>query len=116
MTFDDDETPRASMYLTDQKNSAPSHPQLAAQSSALMGEKSDLDGSGEGPSQQRPPLPNFLQFVTDSTNASSIAERAWMMKMANEMARRYEEERIKGSFGLPSPKEETASPPPAYAR
>jgi mitochondrial distribution and morphology protein 34 len=113
MTFDDDETPRASMYVTDSKapDSAPSPigPDLM-----LPAKKTGSDISEAGPSQ--PPLPNFLQFLTDSTNATSIAERAWMAKMANEMTRRYEEERLKGGFGLPSPKEETASPPPAYAR
>ncbi|KAK5275175.1 ERMES complex subunit, partial [Exophiala xenobiotica] len=67
-----------------------------------------------GPS--RSPLPNFLQFVADPGNAGSIVERAWMMKMASEMARRYEEERLKGSFAPMSPREEDRPPPPAYAR
>jgi mitochondrial distribution and morphology protein 34 len=124
-TFDDDETPRASMYISEPKQPTTSHHTLTAKGTqplTLATSKSDLHLSSEPGSSQHshfPPLPNFLQFVTDSTNASSIAERAWMMKMANEMARRYEEERIKGSFGpsLPtSPGDEDAVPPPAYAR
>ncbi|KIW72824.1 hypothetical protein PV04_00994 [Phialophora macrospora] len=110
---DDDETPRASMYLADQK------PPAAPPANDLrpaMDEKVALPSRARGPSS-RPVLPNFLQFVTNSTNATSIAEQAWMMKMANEMARRYEEERLKGSFGPASPRDEDAiPPPPAYAR
>ena len=109
-SFDDDETPRASMYLLGQKE--PPAPTVN-EPRAGTDEKGALH-SQAGPS--RPPLPNFLQFVTDSTNASSIAERAWMMKMAAEMSRRYEEERTKGSFGPPSPRDEDLNPPPAYAR
>jgi hypothetical protein len=37
-----------------------------------------------------------------------------MMKMANAVAAKYEEERQKGSFGVGGRKEEDA-PPPAYA-
>ncbi|OCT44142.1 Mitochondrial distribution and morphology protein 34 [Cladophialophora carrionii] len=108
---DDDETPRASMYLADQK--APAAP-LASEIPTAVDEKAALP-TRAGPS--RPGLPNFMQFVASSTNATSIAEQAWMMKMANEMARRYEEERLKGSFGPASPREEDASPPPpAYAQ
>ncbi|KIW35282.1 uncharacterized protein PV07_01986 [Cladophialophora immunda] len=107
---DDDETPRASMYLLDQKE--PPMSQQPAEPKVVVSEKAELH-SIPGPS--RPALPNFLQFVADPSNAGSIAERAWMMKMANEMAQRYEEERLKGSFG-PVSREEEANPPPAYAR
>jgi distribution and morphology protein 34 len=109
---DDDETPRASMYLADQKPpAAPSANELRT----AVDEKTVLPARSGGPS--RPGLPNFMQFVTNSTNATSIAEQAWMMKMANEMARRYEEERLKGSFGPASPRDEDPiPPPPAYAR
>ena len=109
--FDDDPTPRASMYLSDDKDQAATHKTTAPRPSA------SLQGAHEsvaGPSHQ--PLPNFLQFVTDSSNGGSIAERAWMMKMASEMAKRYEEERFKGNFGPFSPREEEVTPPPAYAQ
>ncbi|EXJ64679.1 hypothetical protein A1O7_01017 [Cladophialophora yegresii CBS 114405] len=110
-TSDDDETPRASMYLAGQK--APAAP-VASDTTTAAGEKTAVPARA-GPS--RPGFPNFMQYVTSSTNATSIAEQAWMMKMANEMARRYEEERLKGSFGLASPREEDANPPPpAYAQ
>ena len=115
MNFDEDETPRASMYLPDQKEQARSH--STTQPSPVVNEQSVMRPSEPSSSRQRPPpLPNFLQFVTDSTNAASIAERAWMMKMANEMSRRYEEERGKRSFGMASPGGEDPNPPPAYAR
>lgn len=110
-SFDDDETPRASLYLSTHKGDAA--PQTALGPQSAQSEKAALH-SAAGPS--RPPLPNFLQFVTDPTNAGSIAERAWMMNMANEMAKRYEEERLKGNFGPISPREEERAPPPAYAR
>lgn len=111
LNFDDDETPRASMYISNQHESKESVAP-AGKSTAVALEKDSLPAQA-GP---RPPLPNFLQFVTDSTNASSIAERAWMIKMANEMARRYDEERSKGGFEPASPRDEDPSPPPAYAR
>ncbi|KAH0840938.1 Mitochondrial distribution and morphology protein [Fonsecaea pedrosoi] len=109
-SYDNDETPRASMYLLDQKE--PPLPRQPAEPKVVVGEKSEPRPIA-GPS--RPALPNFLQFVADASNAGSIAERAWMLKMANEMAHRYEEERLKGSFG-PVPREEETIPPPAYAR
>lgn len=112
ISFDDDPTPRASIYVTegvDQTKSDHVH-----ESRHLPTEKGGFDSGSPGPS--RHPLPNFLQFVTDPSNGGSIAERAWMMKMANEMARRYEDERLKGSFEPFSPREEEPVPPPAYAR
>lgn len=128
--FDDDETPRASMYLPDRRDETPrasmylpDRKEASAHSTALP--RAPIDEKTRRPSQSqagpsRPPLPNFLQFVTDATNASSIAERAWMMKMASEMSKRYEEERGKGNFGLASPTRDedqgNLNPPPAYAR
>lgn len=108
-SVDDDETPRASIYLSDQKE-APA-PTPVVEPHIQLNEKA---GPHSEAGSSRPALPNFLQFVTDSSNAGSIAERAWMMKMANEMAKRYDEERLKGSFGPVSPREEDANPPPAY--
>ncbi|RMZ86807.1 hypothetical protein DV736_g5967, partial [Chaetothyriales sp. CBS 134916] len=62
-------------------------------------------------------LPNFLQYISGSSNSGSIAERAWMTKMVAEMGRKYVEERSKGSFGPYLHGEEGAeNPPPAYAR
>lgn len=108
--FDDEETPRASMYLPERTGRSVSQP--IDMPPATQAEKSALPTEA-GPS--RPGLPNFLQFVTDPSHAGSIAERAWMMNLASEMAKRYEEERLKGSFGLMSPREERP-PPPAYAQ
>ena len=113
---DIDATPRASMYLPVREKSPPadeseSSPQIASQPK-LQTEKSDVTTS-TSPSSSTAPLPSFFQFIADPTNSSSIAEKAWMMKMANEVAAKYEEERQKGSFGV-GRKEEDA-PPPAYA-
>ena len=47
---------------------------------------------------------------------ASMVEKAWMMSMAHEMARRYQEEREKGTFGPQSGQEHRGPPPPAYAR
>ena len=117
-SFDEDSTPRASMYLTEHKEATnPSDPFLQPSIPISSKPSTEAGPSHIRPEPHQPPLPNFLQFVTDSTNASSIAERAWMMKMAGEMARRYEEERTKGSFGVvSSSRSEDVVPPPAYAR
>ncbi|KAL6244834.1 ERMES complex subunit [Rhinocladiella similis] len=120
---DDDETPRASLYIPPQKEGQVPPPLSFQQSTTASPvttagpstEKSGLHEAGSG-GPSLTPLPNFLQFVADPSNAGSIAERAWMMKMAAELARRYEDERLKGSFGPLSPREEERPPPPAYAR
>ncbi|ETN39151.1 uncharacterized protein HMPREF1541_05374 [Cyphellophora europaea CBS 101466] len=109
LNTDIDKTPRASMCLPDDKAAAPEH--SLSRHNALY----DLAASQKtmsGPSQAQ--LPNFLQFISDSSNSGSIAERAWMMNMASELAKRYEEERTKGTFG--HSREATSSPPPAYAQ
>jgi mitochondrial distribution and morphology protein 34 len=110
--FDDDETPRASMYISE----AP-RPSSSAGIPAFHAASDEKRPSEPGPSAPQP-LPNFLAFATDPSNAGSIAERAWMAKMASEMARRYEEERLKGSFGPVTPRSDDAGEerPPAYAR
>lgn len=112
MTLDDDPTPRGSMLLPEQTEFGT---QMATQRSAGSCDRSASEGEGEAGSS-RAPIPNFFQFVTDPSNGSSIVERAWMMKMASEMAKRYEEERSKGSFGPFSPSADERQPPPAYAR
>lgn len=104
-----DTTPRASIYLPEQKPTV--RDRNLSQHEALY----DLGSSEKAPmGSSQPPLPSFMQFVSDSHNGGSIAERAWMLKMANEMAKRYEAEREKGTFG--APRQATSSPPPAYAR
>ncbi|KIW15843.1 hypothetical protein PV08_05893 [Exophiala spinifera] len=122
---DDDETPRASLYIPPPQKEGQVPPPLSFQQSTTASpaipagpstEKSGLQEAGSGSGPSLTPLPNFLQFVADPSNAGSIAERAWMMKMAAELARRYEDERLKGSFGPMSPREEERLPPPAYAR
>ena len=127
---DTDETPRASMILPEQKLRRQSHhdlsqhaylgpPTMAASHPPhnVLEKPVPLDPSIAGPSQPQT-LPNFLSFITDSSNSQSIAERAWMMKMAAEVARRYEDERGKGSFGVPSTPSvnHDDNPPPAYAQ
>ena len=97
------------MYLAAEKAPAPEHNLSHHEALYDLG---SAEKSPSGPSDA--PLPNFLQFISDSNNSGSIAERAWMMKMANELAKRYEDEREKGTFG--PPREATSSPPPAYAR
>lgn len=107
-SFDDDDTPRASMYLPAQKE------HMAPES---MAQPPNVSADKAGPSRPTlPTLPSFVQFVADPSNASGITERAWMAKMATEMARRYEEERLKGSFGSPFPRDDERAPPPAYAQ
>ena len=103
-----DATPRASMYLPECKATASSEANAA--SAALGPEKRDSDAVTASTSVSRPPIPNFLQFINDPANGGSIAEQAWMMKMAGEIAKRYEEEREKGRFGV------NRDAPPAYAR
>jgi hypothetical protein len=82
-----------------------------------MTQPSNVAAEKAGPSRPTlPSLPSFVQFVADPGNASGIAERAWMAKMATEMARRYEEERLKGSFGSAFTRDDERPPPPAYAQ
>lgn len=135
-TTDDDETPRASMYLPEQRpqqhrsstvsqDNIPTNEQKA-QMSLQISEKQPLSDLSQesipssSTSAQPPVIPNFLSFITEPSNSSSIAERAWMMKMAAEVARRYDDERKKGNFGSLSPDggvgERELPPPPAYAR
>jgi mitochondrial distribution and morphology protein 34 len=110
---DIDTTPRASMYVNEKP---PPPSQRLSQHEALF----DLGSAGpsSSPASAEPPqpLPNFLQFVNDASAGSSIAERAWMAKLAAEMSRRYDDERRKGTFGSVSgpSRSSTGSPPPAY--
>lgn len=133
----EDETPKASMYLPEagprQPESGPatkppmsalersrqqpvrhsSQPSLNPPEKRSLAEGSDNPAPSSSTSSQPPALPNFLSFITDSSSSSSIAERAWMMKMAAEVARRYEDERKKGIFGSETGDQD--GPPPAYA-
>ena len=108
--LDVDATPRASMYLPPRDQANNQEP--ASSSSTLPSRNQDNPAGSPTPAA----LPNFLSCINDSSNSSSIAERAWMMRMANEMTRKYEAEREKGSFRRPSQGDEDRSPPPAYAR
>ena len=103
-----DATPRASMYLPERNAGTASQAATVAAPSGL--EKSESEIAMASSSTSRPPIPNFLQFINDPANGGSIAEQAWMMKMAGEIAKRYNEEREKGSFGG------NRDAPPAYAR
>ncbi|KPI39864.1 Mitochondrial distribution and morphology protein 34 [Cyphellophora attinorum] len=110
---DIDTTPRASMYVTEKP---PPPTQRLSQHEALFNLGSPGPSSSSTPAEPPQPLPNFLQFVNDASAGGSIAERAWMAKMAAEMSRRYDDERRKGTFGSASgpSRSSTASPPPAY--
>ena len=128
---DPDETPRQSMILPERKPRQQSHDDLSQHAyqgppvspnlhrpTPHTSKKPALpEISIAGPSQPQT-LPNFLSFITDPSNSQSIAERAWMMKMAAEVARRYEDERHKGHFSVPSTPSVNGEdhPPPAYAR
>jgi len=128
---DTDETPRASMVLPEQRPRQQSHHDLSehayqgppvthvphSRQPRTSGKVQLPEFNTAGPSQP-PTLPNFLSFITDSSNSQSIAERAWMMKMAAEVARRYDDERTKGRFGAPSTPSTNGDdhPPPAYAQ
>lgn len=103
-----DATPRASMYLPERSATFPS--QSSTVSGAIGSEKPQIDDPTASASASRSPIPNFLQFINDPANGGSIAEQAWMMKMAGEIAKRYEEERERGQFGV------NRDAPPAYAR
>ena len=104
MQSDLDATPRASVILPEKADTA--HVQLQSRHSSDRRDKN----SEAGPSTagHNAPLPNFMQFVTDPGNGGTILEQAWMMKMAGEIARRYQEEREKGNLGRDT------EAPPAY--
>ena len=110
LTRDLDATPRASMYLTKDGDSASKHLDPDA---TLRGKPGSSTSSRAQSPSQRGPLPNFLHFITDPANGGSISERAWMMRMASEISRRYEEERSKGRLGGTRPQDDDL-PPPAY--
>ena len=101
-----DETPRASMFLPPKEPvQSPSE-----QKQALQGPAPLLERTGQSSEQQT--IPSFLSFLTDNTQSQSIAERAWMMKMAAEVTRRYDDERKRGNFATPSTLSESDEPPP----
>lgn len=105
-----DATPRASMILPERKLASVDRSETAMAAARHNESKDDLSGAS-GPAA-RPPLPNFLSFISDSANGGTAAEQAWMTKMAGELTKRYEEERERGSFGATS----REAAPPAYAR
>lgn len=102
--IDLDETPRASMILPEK----PSAAHIQQKSRASSAEKGKGHEAGPSSTSHNAPLPNFLQFITDPANGGTIVEQAWMMKMAGEIARRYQEEREKSNLGS------DAEAPPAY--
>lgn len=107
---DMDETPKQSMYLP---------PRQTLEPKPISGLSEDQQLADSSSSSSSAALPNFLSFLTDPSNAGSIAERAWMMKMATEVTKRYEDERQRGYFHLPAKgkeDEEDRPPPPAYAQ
>ena len=112
MRIDIDATPRASMYLGQAKSA---YPQEESSIAPILRRSVTSDEKAFG-APSPTPLPNFVQFLNDSASSRSIAERAWMMKMASEMSRKYDEERAKGSFDPYQPPKDDISPPPAYAR
>jgi mitochondrial distribution and morphology protein 34 len=112
LAIDIDTTPRASMYLGQARSS--SYRDETSRPSALQRSFTGDGKASNGPSPA--PLPNFMQFLNESASTGSIAEQAWIAKMANEMSRRYEDERAKGSFTPYQPPEDESNPPPAYAR
>ncbi|KAK5080945.1 ERMES complex subunit [Lithohypha guttulata] len=138
-TESEDNTPRASMFLPEQQtgehdgihHSERHQQQSQPQPGARPGSRhhsmhieeafpENLNSASSADQSEIPPAPNFLSFIADSSSSQSIAERAWMMKMAAEVARRYEDERRKGSFELPHTSSgsgfEDEMPPPAYAK
>ena len=124
LAIDIDATPRASMYLPERSTlydsaaSRPPGPQRSMTGHPSRPSVLQRSFTGDGKTSNEvspPPLPNFVQFLNESGSSGSIAERAWMMKLANEMSRRYDEERAKGSFAPYQPQDDDGSPPP-YAR
>jgi mitochondrial distribution and morphology protein 34 len=102
LQIDLDETPRASVILPEKPNVARIEQQVRYSSA----EKEKNPEAGPSTASHNAPLPNFMHFVTDPANGGTILEQAWMMKMASEIARRYQEERDKGNLGS-----ETEAPP-----
>ena len=96
-----DTTRRASVMLPGKTDAV--HTQQHVNPSAAR-EKSPE--AGPSTTSHTAPLPNFIHFITDPANGGTILEQAWMMKMAGEIARRYQEEREKGTLGG-----ETEAPP-----
>ena len=81
-----DATPRASMYLQESKDDL--HPGSATAPIPYDARSSDTGSA----MSSKPPLPNFLQFVMESCHGGSIAQQAWIMKVAGQLAKRYQEE------------------------
>jgi len=102
--IDIDATPRASTILPEKPTATSSQKQSRVSSTG----KEKSQEAGPSSASHNTPLPNFLQFITDPANGGTIVEQAWMMKMAGEIARRYEEERDKSNPGC------DAEAPPAY--
>lgn len=69
-------------------------------------------GSSAMPFHQATPQPN-TPFANTNAPPSSIAEQAWMMKIAGEIARRVHDEKM-ANQGLWDRSDRSASPPPAY--
>lgn len=71
----------------------------------------DIENAEEGrpasASHSAPPA-NFFRSITDPANGGTLVEQAWMVKMAGEIARRYEEAREQGNF------DGDLEAPPAY--
>lgn len=102
--MDLDGTPRASMTLPEKPPAAPVHPQPRVSSA----NKEKVDEVGASSVFHNTPLPDLLHFINDPANGGTIVEQAWLMKMAGEIARRYQEERKRGNRGV------DAELPPAY--
>lgn len=97
--------------LRDENSKPPSQqPNAASEAYIRPREKSDEISSTHGSSTG--------MTLTDAAPNSSILEQAWMMKMANEIARRIQEGKFAGNSHYPGPWEQTRarSPPPAYGQ
>jgi mitochondrial distribution and morphology protein 34 len=110
--LDLDSTPRASTVLPERRQTTASNQGFGDGS----GQNEKVSEAGPSSAFDPLPLPNFLQFITDPGNGGTIAEQAWMMKMANEISRRYQEEREKGKRAESTAGDRggEADAPPAY--
>jgi distribution and morphology protein 34 len=103
-----DTTPRASQILQPPSDhlshtqDEPSMPGPSSQPQSYPPEKQSLGPSSQSqyhPHFPPPPLPAYLESLLSPSSGSGILEQAWMMKMAGEIARRVQEEKLAGGDG-----------------
>ncbi|KAK0942847.1 ERMES complex subunit [Friedmanniomyces endolithicus] len=113
---DDDQTPRASMYLPKDRNQTPkAEPRPSRQRLTRMQTLPTRDKPPELPRRASDLSIHSLGAASSGSEGSSggILEQAWMMRMANEIARKVAEEKGRRPTWRAGA-DEGEVPPPAY--